>query len=453
MTNRNSVPEPKGQISFKLPSIERFSLSNKLNVSFIRKSSLPIIQIGLIISAGSKFDPSGKKGLANLTAMLIDEGAAELSALELDNEFEMLGSIFSISTDQDSIFISLLTLKENLDRSLQLLSKIILYPHFNEEDFQREKKKCLSKIIQLQDEPSYIASVAFENLIFKNTPYAYPTFGFERTISSISNDDIKDFFKSYFTVDNSHFVIVGNVYQPEVKDLLEKYFSGWKNYNSSTYGTFAPKNERNRFYLIHKEDAAQSEIRIGHTAKGRNASDYFETLIMNSVLGGQFTSRINLNLREKRGFTYGANSSFSYNKEYGYFEVETAVHSQNTGESVSEILKELNGIRENITNEEFEFAKSSLIKRYPSLFETYAQLAKNLSLLYIYNLNNDYFNSYIPNIENTTIESVLGAARDNVFPDKLTVLIVGSREIILPQLKTVTSEPVIEVDIYGNVIP
>ena len=110
--------------------------------------------------------------------MLIDEGAAELSALELDNEFEMLGSIFSISTDQDSIFISLLTLKENLDRSLQLLSKIILYPHFNEEDFQREKKKCLSKIIQLQDEPSYIASVAFENLIFKNTPYAYPTFGF-----------------------------------------------------------------------------------------------------------------------------------------------------------------------------------------------------------------------------------------------------------------------------------
>ena len=207
------------------------------------------------------------------------------------------------------------------------------------------------------------------------------------------------------------------------------------------------------FILFIRKMPLKVKLESAHTAKGRNASDYFETLIMNSVLGGQFTSRINLNLREKRGFTYGANSSFSYNKEYGYFEVETAVHSQNTGESVSEILKELNGIRENITNEEFEFAKSSLIKRYPSLFETYAQLAKNLSLLYIYNLNNDYFNSYIPNIENTTIESVLSAARDNVFPDKLTVLIVGSREIILPQLKTVTSEPVIEVDIYGNVIP
>lgn len=453
MTDRSKFPEPKNKLAFKLPTIERFALSNKLQVSFIRKNNLPIIQLGLIISAGSKFDPSDKKGLANLTAMLIDEGAGEFSALELDNEFEMLGSILSISTDHDSIFISLLTLKENLDRSLQLLSKIITDPQFNKPDFEREQKKCLSKIVQLKDEPSYIASIAFDNLIFKNTPYAYPTFGFERTVSSINNNDVKNFFNTYFTVDNSLFIVVGDVHQPEIKGLLEKHFSGWMNYHTSTYGVFPPRNETNRFYFIHKDDAAQSEIRIGHIGKGRKAPDYFETLIMNSVLGGQFTSRINLNLREKRGFTYGANSSFNYNKESGTFEVETAVHSQNTGESVSEIIKELKNIRTGITLEEFEFAKSSLIKRYPSLFETNAQLAKNLSLLFLYNLPDDYFDLYIPRIENASLDLVLKAANDNINPDKLTVLIVGNRDLIRSQLAEFVEEPLIEVDYYGNVIP
>ena len=452
MIDRSKAPESTGKITFKLPSIERFTLENKLQVSFIKKSNLPIIQLGLIISAGSKFDPSGKKGLSNLTAMMIDEGAGEFSSLELDNEFEMLGSILSISADHDTVFISLLSLKENLDRSLELLSKIITAPHFNEEDFQREKMKCLSKIIQLKDEPSYIASIAFDNLISNNTPYAYPTYGFERTVSTINNDDIKNFFNDYFTVDNTHCVVVGDMHLPEIKDMLGNHFAA-KNYKSSSYGIFPPKNDKNKFYFVHKDQSAQSEIRIGHAARGRKAQDYFETLIMNSVLGGQFTSRINLNLREKRGFTYGAHSSFNYNKEYGVFEVETAVHSENTGESVSEILKELVNIRKEITIEEFNFAKSSLIKRYPSLFETYSQLAKNLSLLYLYNLPDDYFDIYIPRIEYTTIDDVRDAANANVYPDKLTILIVGNREIIRTQLAEITNEPVIEVDIYGNVIP
>jgi len=453
MTDRSKCPEPAGRIHFKLPSMEKFALSNKLNVSFIKKSSLPIVQMAIIISAGSKFDPSGKKGLANLTAMLVDEGAGEFSSLELDNEFEMLGTVLSVSADHDSLFISLLSLKENLDRSLYLLSRILTAPRFEEADFEREKKKCLSKIIQLNDEPSYVASVAFDNLIFKNTPYAYPTFGFERTVSSISNSDVKEFFNNYYTVDNSLVVAVGDIHKLELKELLEKHFSGWNRYNTSTYGAFPPKNDSNKFYFIHKEGAAQSEIRVGHTAKGRKSPDYFENMIMNAVLGGQFTSRINLNLREKRGFTYGAHSSFNYNREFGSFEVETAVHSQNTGESVFEILKELDDIRKDITLSEFEFAKSSLIKRYPSMFETYAQLAKNLSVMHLFSLPDNYFDTYIPNIERTTLDGIMNAARENIHNEKLTVLIVGDREAVVPQLASVTGTPLVEVDSYGNVIP
>jgi len=452
MIDRKNAPAPEKNISFKLPSIKQFALNNKLQVSFIRKENLPIVQIGFIISAGSKYDASGKKGLSNLTSMLIDEGAGEFSALELDNEFEMLGSILSVSTDHDSIFISLLTLKENLDRSLYLLSRIITSPQFNNEDFEREQKKAISKIIQYQDEPSYIASIAFDNLLCKNTPYAFPAFGYERTVSAITNNDIINFFAEYFTVDNSLVIAVGDIYEIEIKELLEKHFSGWNKYNSSTYGIFPPKNDSQKLYLINKEGAAQSEIRIGHTAKGRKSPDYFETLIMNSVLGGQFTSRINLNLREKKGFTYGASSSFNYNKEFGLFEVETAVHTQNTGESVAQILKELDNIRNGITYEEFEFAKSSLIKRYPLMFETNSQLAKNMALLYLFGLPDDYFDSYIPRIENSTLGQIIAAANENVHPDKATILIVGDKNSVLRQLKELSLPPAIETDIYGNVI-
>ncbi len=453
MFDRSLAPEPNSKITFKLPEIKKFELSNRLQVSFIGKNTLPIVQLGLIISAGSKYDPSDKKGLANLTSMLLDEGAGELSALELDNEFEMLGTIFSVSADQDSIFVSLLTLKENLERSLELFAKVITSPRFAEEDFQREQKKTLSKIIQLKDEPSYIASVAFDNLVCKNTPYAYPTIGYERSVASITNEDVRNFYKNYFTIDNSALMVAGDILMPEMKRLLEKYLSGWNNHKKASYGIFPLRNDSRKFYFIHKEDAAQSEIRGGHTSKGRNAEDYFETLIMNSVFGGQFTSRINLNLREKRGFTYGAHSAYIYNKEFGYFEIETSVHSKNTGESVAELLKEIEGIREEIKPEEIDFAKSALIKRYPALFETYAQMVKNMTLLNLYKLPGDYFDKYISKIENATYESVLAAARNNINPDKMIYLIVGDRREVLPQLKEVINEPVIEVDIYGNVIP
>ena len=451
--NRLNAPLPKDSITFHLPKINKFKLANGTDVVFVRKENLPIIQLNILIDTGGKFDPENKKGLAYLTSRVIDEGAGKYTSLELDNEIESLGSVFDISCDHDSFMLSMLSLKENFERSMELLSDVVLRPHFTDEDFLREKKETINKIIQLKDDPSYIASTAFEKVIYGNTPYSFPIMGDEDQIASISNDDIKDYYKTHFTADASTFIVVGNIEQQELTDVLNKKFGGWRSNGKNKLDIQFPEHEERTFYFIHKTGAAQSELRVGHISTGRNTEDFFAKTIMNTILGGQFSSRINLNLRENKGFTYGARSSFDFNKVKGYFEISTAVQSENTGAALTEIIKEIDLIKADIKQSELDFARSYLIKRYPALFETYSQVARNLNTMIIYSLADNYFDKYIEQIENASLEQVKAAAINNIFENKLNILVVGDRDIIKKQLEEIAGKTVIiELDINGNVV-
>ena len=209
--NRELKPLLKEEIEFALPEIQSIILHNNLKVFFVQKNELPILQLNLVVNAGSKFDPIDKKGLANLTAMAIDEGAGKYNALELSDEFDTLGTHFNVGASQDNIFLSLQTLKENFERSLELFSSVLLTPHFNEKDFDREKRKVLIKLLQLKDEPEQIADAAYEYLIFgKDNPYSSITFGSELCVGNISNEDVKMFYKLNFKPDNSALIVVGD---------------------------------------------------------------------------------------------------------------------------------------------------------------------------------------------------------------------------------------------------
>ncbi len=197
--NREIKPLPKDEIEFALPEIQSFTLDNKLKVIFVQKNELPILQLNMIVNAGSKFDPGDKKGLANLTSMLIDEGAGNYNALELSDEFDTLGTHFNVGASEDSIFLSLQTLKENFERSLDLFSSVITKPHLNQKDFEREKRKVLIKLLQLKDEPDQIADAAYEYLVFgDDNPYSSLTLGDEKSVDNISNEDIKLFYNLIF---------------------------------------------------------------------------------------------------------------------------------------------------------------------------------------------------------------------------------------------------------------
>jgi zinc protease len=450
MLDRSKPPAEQKKFAFNVPIHKNFFLENGIEVNFVQKDKLPLIYAEIIIFNGAKLDPDNKHGLCNLTAKLIDEGAAEYNSLQLNDEFEKLGISFSVSSDHDITTLSVLSLKEHFERAVELLFKIITAPRFAVEDFEREKKKVLSTILQLKEEPSYIANSVFNRCLFGNSLYAMPEIGFEYSVIEITNSDIINFYEKNFSPAKAKIIIVGNITEKESENIFNKYFAKWNILSQETPEFIIPHRQKSCIYFVHKKDSTQSEIRIGHISKKGNSADYIPSKIMNSILGGQFSSRINLNLREKKGFTYGAGSSFHYYKEAGVFEVSTAVKSENTGEAVADIIADLNGIRKNISKEEIEFAKSFLIKKHPSRFETYIQVAKNIETLILLSLPSDELVNYPGKVENTTDEDVQLAAVNNILPDESCIVVVGDKEKIYDQLKLVNGKEPVELNIYGE---
>ncbi len=453
LVNRKIKPSPADEIDFSLPDIERFKLGNELEVYFIRRQKLPILQLNLIINAGSFLDPPDKKGLSNIFSMVVDEGADKFDSLQLSDEFDMLGTHFSVHSSEDSIYFSLQSLKENFDRSLELLSKIIISPHLDEKDFLREQRKVITRILQQQDEPDEIADAVFDYRIFGNlNPYAFPVIGYEDSVKKIALEDIKNFYSSYVRPNNSALIIVGDITKEELKKKLDDCLIGWKPVQTTIDISFPHFVEKQKIFLIDKKGSVQSEIRTGHLSSKRKDNDYFPKLILNTILGGQFTSRINLNLRENKGYTYGALSRFNYYKDAAYFYVSTSVATENTANALKEILAELNGIKKGVTPEEVEFAKSSLIRKFPSNFETYKQIASNLIGYVIHQLPEDYFNTYIANVKAVSIDNVNSTAQKYILPDRTVIVIVGNKEILKDELTKLGSIEVVEVDFNGNEI-
>jgi zinc protease len=451
--DRSQKPAASAELSFILPEVENFKLNNALDVIFVKRSHLPILRLNLVINGGTKTDPIQKKGLTNLFTLMIDEGAGEYNGLELMDEFDMLGTNFDLSCNNDGVYLGLRTLSENADRSIELFSKIVTKPHFDDISFAREKRKVLTRMIQLKDDPEEIASSVFEYIVLgKEDPYSYPIIGYEYDINNISIEDIKNFYNSYFVPNNSALIAVGDISKEELAEKLNRYLGNWKPKALDIESYKSSVKESPGIFLIHKEDSVQSEIRIGHLSKKRDEHDYFQRTLLNNILGGQFSSRINLNLREDKGYTYGAFSRFNYFKECAFFYTSTSVGIESTGNAVKEIIKELNLIKEGVTENELEFAQLSTIGKYPASFETNQQIAHNLTTKYLYDLPNDYFHTYLDRIRDVTIEQVNKSAKDHIHTDKLVILVVGDKEKLIPQLREITSDKISELDYLGNEI-
>ena len=433
--DRSKRPESTTEISFSPPTIQNFCLANGLKICFSQKDDLPIIRMNLLVNGGSKNDPDDQKGLFNLIAMCIDEGAGRYNALQLADEFEMLGAQFSISCTNDIIIFSLQVMSENFLPALSLLSDVVINPHFNEADFNREKNKVLVRLNQSKAEPDYIADIAFEYFLFgKNSPYAYPVAGVENSIPNIQLNSIRSYYKEIFTFENSSFVIVGNIAENSMLKEIESKFGNLNGSQNIIKETSTPAKSKQKLYLVNKPGSVQTELRVGHLSAQRDEKDYFQKQIVNLVLGGQFTSRLNSNLREKNGYTYGVHSQFNYLKETGYFAVSTSVDLENTIPALKEIYSELKKIKSGITNDELIFAKSSMIKKFPSNFETFRQIAAAISTKVIHNLPDNYFGTYVTRISSIELNIVNAVANYSIQPDEIISVLVGDSEKILSQL-------------------
>ena len=446
--DRSIIPLPSATGSFIVPEYGKFKLGNGLQIYHVKKTELPIVIVNVVINSGSKFDPLNKKGTFNLLSMCIDEGAGEFNSLELSEQFDLLGVSFSIYCNSDNIQITLQTLKENFNKAMELLAKVLIEPHLKMEDFEREKRKILTRLQQLKDDPEYLANISFESILLGNkNPYSYPVLGSEKNIEQIVNDDVNLSYRNFILPNNSFIIVTGDINKSELIETFNTNLSGWKKNSFESELRLEDKNDIHKVYIVDKKDSVQTEIRVGQHSSGRNSKDYFAKHLMNTTLGGQFTSRINLNLREKHGYTYGAGSNFSYYKDNAYFSVYTSVGIEDTYNALKEIFHELKNIQNGVSEEELNFSKSSIVRKFPSNFETYKQITSNIAGKIIFNLPDDYFKSYIENISSVSLDDVNKAAVENIFPDRMTTVLVGDKEKLLEQLK---GNEFGEVEVYDN---
>ncbi len=450
--DRSIKPEDKIPSKFHLPGIHNFKLENGVDTYLVENKKLPIVKMSLVSPSGSRFDPYGNEGLAYLTALTVDEGAGNFDALQLADEIDKLGSSIELSSSADHIFINLTSLEENFENTLKLFASIINEPHFEKVSFERERKKQKTKIDQMFDDPGYIAANAFQKVIFKNTGYEKPIVGYSSSVEHIELSAVKNYFQKFFKSCEVKLLGVSSIETDRMNELLNKYLGNSAFDSSLNDDEYKFQSLEPKLYFINKEGAAQSEIICGHLVKQRNDQDFFAAKLANSILGGQFTSRINLNLREDKGYTYGAHSAISYNSRTGYFTLSASVQSDYTLDSIKEIRKEIKLIKDDIRDDEIEFAKSSLVKQFPSMFETYSQLIKRIKSLVLFDLPETYYDDYIQSIWDVTKGDILRAANDYIPTNRVCYFVVGDKEKIGDELFSVPELDFIELDKFGNFV-
>lgn len=453
IVNRAAAPIKGKERTFRLPEINKFRLSNGILVHLVERAKLPIIQVSILIHGGSKYDPKGKCGLSRLLSFLLDEGAGPYNAFELNQEIEMLGSSIDVHSDNDEISITLLSLKEHFDRTLTLAKYIFEQPHLLQNDFDREKKNLLTRLLQIKDNSEVVANKIFMRSIYGDAnPYAFPVYGNKKSVENIGLSDVKGYYEKHLTPSNTEFVVVGCITQNELYDLLnEKFGSNDKKSKQQKIDINKVESKR-KILLFDKSDSSQTEIIIGHLSGLRKEEDYFSKLILNKILGGQFNSRLNMNLREDKGFTYGINSNFKYFKEGAHFTVSTSVNIESTLEAICEIENELREIKNNLKEEEIEFAKTAMILEFPSRFETSYQTAMYLIGKIIHDLPDDYFNTYIESISKLTYQEIKDATIKHLNNENTVIVLVGDKEKITKLLADSDYSVCQQVDEEGNII-
>ena len=428
-----SSPPPLGSPGMlNLPAIQKFKLSNGLSVVLMEKSGVPIVQINLLVKTGSAMEPMDRIGVSSMTAAMLDEGAGSRTALELADAIDFLGARITTGSGQHTSVIALHTPVSKLDAALPLMSDIALRPAFPAEELDRLRKERLTSLVQWHDQPGTIASVAFNQTLYGSRhPYGIPSLGNEQSLRTMKTADLKRFHQTYYNPNNVTIIVVGDVRKAGIQKKLEAVYGGWKGRTTASVNWIdATQVEQRIIYLIDKPGAAQSEIRIGRIGVSRMTEDYFPLVVMNTILGGSFTSRLNQNLRETHGYSYGAGSFFDMRPLPGPFMAYSAVQTNVTDSALSEFFKEFRNIQKSLPNEEFEKAKNYIALGYPDNFESVSQIAGMLAEMITFNLPDNYFNTYVSKVLAVKKEDVERVAREYVLANKMAVIVVGDRAVI-----------------------
>lgn len=418
---------------YHFPRFERHVLSNGLSVIVAPVRKLPVVSVAAVIDAAAVDDPQGLEGLAELTAQALREGTRSRDGMTLALDLEMLGTSVEAGADWDRTLVSMTVLADKLSPAFAIFSEVLTAPAFAEADVERLKAERLTERMQILDEPRGLADESFSRFVYaEGARYREPMSGSTSSVRKISRDDVAAFYERAYSPASATIIVSGDIGMEEALTLVEENLGSWKSGGAPSRGRWDDAARSGRaIEIVAKPDAVQSELRIGHVGIPRSHEDYFDIVVMNAVLGGLFSSRINLNLREAHGYTYGASSYYDWRRQSGPFVISTAVQSEVTGEAITETLKEIDRMQgQEITQDELTLATSYLEGVFPIRYETTGSIAAALANLVTFNLPRDYYDLYRARIAGVTTADVLKAARTHVKMDALQIVVVGNPVVI-----------------------
>jgi len=426
-------PKARPPRTYQFPKFHSETLTGGIRLLVAPVDKLPIVTVLVVIDTGSSNDPSGKEGIARLTAKALLEGSRNYDGAELAERFEQLGTSLEAGADWDSTVVKITVLSERLEPALRLLGEVLTTPVFPEREVERLKAERLAEILQIETEPRALADERFESFLYAEASrYSKPDGGTARSVADLTRGDVEDFYRSLFVSGATTVILTGDIDPDAARKLVESSLHGLPAGTPTRQAlVVAPRSNTRNVHIVSKTGAPQSELRVGHIGLPRKHPDFFSTMVMNAVLGGLFGSRINLNLREAHGYTYGASSYYDWRRAPGPFAVATAVASDVTALALREIFLEIDRIRQQeISAEELSLATDYLEGVFPIRYETTSAVATALANLVIHDLPADYYDSYRRNIHGVTIGAVLTAAKAHLHPDKLQTVVVGDAALI-----------------------
>jgi zinc protease len=439
------IPAP---VSFKLPS--------GLNVVLDYRKGWPVVAAKLVVRSGTGANPTEKPGLANFTLNMLDEGTTTLSANQFSDLLEQLGAHLEQTAAEEYVALTLTSARSHIQGGLDLLADAAMNAAFPEKEIERERKNILGELSQEKADAWSTANRVVTMVVNgEKSPFGYTSLGTGESVTAMTQVDLRDYWAEHIVPENSALIVSGDLTQSELTAMLSKTLGAWKSGSSKAAGTSTamPVSNASRLVIVDMPGASQTELRFALSGPARSTPDYEPLQVMNAIFGGLFSSRINLNLREKHGYTYGARSSFTYLRNFGWFTASSGVRTDVTGPAAREVLSEVRKIDESaVSDEEMKLARELLVGALPARFQTTEQTVNALTDLVNYDLGLDFYSNYARKVTAVSKDQVEVIAKKYLVPEKVLVVAVGDRKKIEPGMSALGLGKIQLRDAEGKVI-
>jgi zinc protease len=452
--DRTAVPPSGPTPVLHVPTWTKTQLANGATLIVSERHGLPLVSFTMTFLGGSnQFEPAAKRGVASMTASMLSEGTATKTGDQLSDALQLLGTGINSGVGGEEGSLGFVSTTKNFEATLAILADEMLNSTFPAEALERLRGRTLVGLTQAKDQPVVVGAQVFAKILYGDAhPYGQRVT--ESSVKSITRDDVVAFAKNYYQPGRAIITVVGDITPAKAKVAVEKGLTAWAKAGDKPSFDYPklPELQPAKIYLVDKPGAAQSVFNIGLPGPPRNTPDYFALQVLNTILGGQFQSRLNANIREQKGYSYGVNSNFGYGKGPGAFRAGGSIFSAKTDAALIEFMKELKGIvgEKPITDDELKTAKESLIQGLPQRFASVSAISNAITSLVVQGLPDDYFQQYAKNVSAVTKDDVLRVAKHYIDLNHLAIVIVGDRSAVEASLKATGIAPITYIDIEGN---